>query len=53
MKKVGNHNSITRKLFLGAAFSLIFFNFIRSRGCSRQLTAATVATAALLQQEML
>ena len=48
MKKVGNHNSITRKLFLGAAFSLIFSLTSLGQEAAPAATdaAATVATAA-------
>ena len=48
MKKVGNHNSITRKLFLGAAFSLIFSLTSLAQEAAPAATdaAATVATAA-------
>ncbi len=48
MKKVGNHNSITRKLFLGAAFSLIFSLTSLAQEAAPAATdaAATAATAA-------
>jgi len=48
MKKVGNHNSITRKLFLGAAFTLIFSltSLAQEAAPAAPDASATVATAA-------
>jgi mono/diheme cytochrome c family protein len=48
MKKVGNHNSITRKLFVGIAFSLIFSltSFAQEASPVATDAAATAAPAA-------
>jgi hypothetical protein len=39
-KSMGNHNSITRKLFLGVALSLIFFPFAQEAAVAAPDAAA-------------
>lgn len=47
MKKVGNHNSITRKLFLGLASSVIFSLTSFAQEAAPAVTDATAAPAAV------
>ena len=46
MKKVGNHNSISRKLFLGLALSLIFSLTSFAQEAAPAVTDAAAAPAA-------